>query len=59
MTNHPQWGGTHLPDITIVTPVFDPSDDTKVLFYCASRGHHSDIVRLPLQFSHPSSAPCS
>ncbi|WWC72324.1 uncharacterized protein I206_106286 [Kwoniella pini CBS 10737] len=43
LTNHPQWGGTHLPDLTTVTPVFEPGDDTKVLFYVASRGHHSDI----------------
>ncbi|WRT69927.1 uncharacterized protein IL334_006918 [Kwoniella shivajii] len=43
LTNHPQWGGTHLPDLTTVTPVFEPGNDTKVLFYVASRGHHSDI----------------
>ncbi|WWC92039.1 uncharacterized protein L201_006993 [Kwoniella dendrophila CBS 6074] len=43
LTNHPQWGGTHLPDLTTVTPVFEPGSDTKVLFYVASRGHHSDI----------------
>ena len=43
MTNHPKWGGTHLPDITIITPVFDPEDDTNILFYVASRGHHQDI----------------
>jgi 5-oxoprolinase (ATP-hydrolysing) len=35
--------GTHLPDLTVVTPVFDPKDDTKVLFYVASRGHHTDM----------------
>ncbi|KAM0330761.1 hypothetical protein ACHAQA_003715 [Verticillium albo-atrum] len=40
MTNHPQWGGTHLPDITVVTPVFV---DDAVAFYVASRGHHTDI----------------
>lgn len=40
MTNHPEWGGTHLPDITIVTPVFVDSD---IAFYTASRGHHTDI----------------
>ncbi|KAK7464733.1 hypothetical protein VKT23_005939 [Stygiomarasmius scandens] len=43
LTNHPEWGGTHLPDLTVVTPVFSPQDDTKVLFYVASRGHHTDI----------------
>ncbi|KAL7420641.1 hypothetical protein Q5752_004592 [Cryptotrichosporon argae] len=43
MTNHPETGGTHLPDITVVSPIFDPEDDTKILFYVASRGHHTDI----------------
>jgi 5-oxoprolinase (ATP-hydrolysing) len=41
MLNAPYNGGTHLPDITVVTPVFD--DGAKVLFYVASRGHHEDI----------------
>jgi 5-oxoprolinase (ATP-hydrolysing) len=40
MTNHPQWGGTHLPDITVVTPIFIGAD---IAFYVASRGHHTDI----------------
>lgn len=40
LTNHPQWGGTHLPDLTAVTPVFLGSD---IAFYVASRGHHTDI----------------
>jgi 5-oxoprolinase (ATP-hydrolysing) len=40
--NAPYNGGTHLPDITVVTPVFD--DDRKdILFWVASRGHHADI----------------
>jgi 5-oxoprolinase (ATP-hydrolysing) len=43
LTNHPRWGGTHLPDLTVITPVFQPGDDTKVLFYVASRGHHTDM----------------
>ncbi|TYJ54879.1 hypothetical protein B9479_004471 [Cryptococcus floricola] len=43
LTNHPQWGGTHLPDLTVVSPIFGPDDSTKVLFYVASRGHHTDI----------------
>ncbi len=41
--NAPYNGGTHLPDITVVTPVFDESDDTKILFWAASRGHHADV----------------
>uniref|UniRef100_A0A0W0EUW7 Putative 5-oxoprolinase n=1 Tax=Moniliophthora roreri TaxID=221103 RepID=A0A0W0EUW7_MONRR len=43
LTNHPEWGGTHLPDLTVVTPVFNPEDDNEILFYVASRGHHTDI----------------
>ncbi len=39
--NDPYHGGTHLPDITVVTPVFDEGGD--ILFYVASRGHHADI----------------
>ena len=40
--NAPFNGGTHLPDVTVITPVFDQSG-TDVLFYVASRGHHADI----------------
>ena len=40
--NDPYHGGTHLPDITVVTPVFD-ADDQHILFYVASRGHHADV----------------
>jgi len=40
--NAPYNGGTHLPDVTVVTPVFDASEDF-VQFYVASRGHHADI----------------
>ncbi|KAK6063198.1 5-oxoprolinase (ATP-hydrolyzing) [Seiridium cupressi] len=45
MTNHPEWGGTHLPDITVVTPVFV---DGEIAFYTASRGHHTDIDSVEL-----------
>jgi len=38
--NAPYNGGTHLPDITICTPVFD---GRKILFWVASRGHHADV----------------
>lgn len=41
--NDPYHGGTHLPDITIVTPVYLEADDAKPSFYVASRGHHADI----------------
>ncbi|BCP54454.1 5-oxoprolinase [Kaistia sp. 32K] len=40
--NAPYNGGTHLPDITIVSPVFD-DQGTEILFFVASRGHHADI----------------
>lgn len=40
--NAPYNGGTHLPDITVVTPVFDDAGKA-VLFYVAARGHHADI----------------
>jgi 5-oxoprolinase (ATP-hydrolysing) len=40
--NAPYNGGTHLPDITVCTPVFDESGKT-ILFWTASRGHHADI----------------
>ncbi|MBD2260261.1 hydantoinase B/oxoprolinase family protein [Pseudanabaena sp. FACHB-2040] len=58
MLNNPYNGGTHLPDITVITPVFLPTDSTSPathpsihpstsptppLFYVASRGHHADI----------------
>jgi len=42
VTNAPYNGGTHLPDVTVVTPVFDVAG-TEVLFFVGSRGHHADI----------------
>lgn len=42
--NDPYHGGTHLPDVTVITPVYlGPSGDDKPLFYVGSRGHHADI----------------
>lgn len=58
LSNHPMAGGTHLPDITIITPFFLPQDNTsdqfiqvqsekintnRPIFYVASKGHHADI----------------
>ncbi|MBI4189173.1 MAG: hydantoinase B/oxoprolinase family protein [Betaproteobacteria bacterium] len=59
MLNAPYNGGTHLPDVTVITPVFDGSDLSafdlsplasrlsphapRILFYVGSRGHHADI----------------
>jgi len=40
--NDPYNGGTHLPDVTVISPVFDEAGDT-ILFYVGSRGHHADI----------------
>jgi 5-oxoprolinase (ATP-hydrolysing) len=40
--NAPYNGGTHLPDITVIAPVFDDARRT-ILFYVGSRGHHADI----------------
>jgi 5-oxoprolinase (ATP-hydrolysing) len=42
MLNDPYHGGTHLPDITVITPVFDRAGEN-ILFYVASRGHHADV----------------
>jgi 5-oxoprolinase (ATP-hydrolysing) len=42
MLNDPYNGGTHLPDITVVKPVFDSAGE-RILFYTASRGHHADV----------------
>jgi 5-oxoprolinase (ATP-hydrolysing) len=47
--NDPYHGGTHLPDVTVITPVFDTGStantegDPGILFYVASRGHHAEI----------------
>ncbi len=38
--NDPYNGGTHLPDITVVAPVFD---DDEIIFFVAARGHHADV----------------
>ncbi|KAK5673023.1 hypothetical protein QVD99_000497 [Batrachochytrium dendrobatidis] len=40
VTNHPTSGGSHLPDITVITPVFEKE---KIALFVASRGHHADI----------------
>ncbi|MCP5265120.1 MAG: hydantoinase B/oxoprolinase family protein [Burkholderiaceae bacterium] len=40
--NNPFNGGTHLPDVTVITPVFDQAGK-EILFYVGSRGHHADI----------------
>jgi 5-oxoprolinase (ATP-hydrolysing) len=42
MMNNPFNGGTHLPDVTVITPVFD-ADGAQIIYTVASRGHHADI----------------
>ncbi|WP_028865405.1 hydantoinase B/oxoprolinase family protein [Psychromonas aquimarina] len=55
MLNSPYNGGTHLPDITLITPVFDKTGN--LLFYTACRGHHAEIGSItpgsmPAQSTH-------
>ncbi len=40
LSNHPAAGGSHLPDMTVITPVFSKEE---IIFWLASRGHHADI----------------
>jgi 5-oxoprolinase (ATP-hydrolysing) len=40
ITNHPAFGGSHLPDVTLVTPVFD---GPRLIGYIANRAHHAEI----------------
>ena len=42
MMNNPFNGGTHLPDVTVITPVFDDAGE-EIIYTVASRGHHADI----------------
>lgn len=42
ITNHPGVGGSHLPDVTLITPVFEPGNDSPVA-YIANRAHHAEI----------------
>lgn len=42
MMNNPYNGGTHLPDVTVITPVFD-DEGCNIIYTVASRGHHADI----------------
>lgn len=48
LTNHPAAGGSHLPDVTLITPVFDPLgpdglDSNRPVAYIANRAHHAEI----------------
>ncbi|ORY27110.1 putative cytoplasm protein [Naematelia encephala] len=52
VSNHPKAGGTHLPDITVIQPVFT-EDTTDIVFWVAARGHHTDIGGLGGNSMHP------
>jgi len=41
VTNHPAFGGSHLPDVTVISGVFD--DDDELIGYVANRAHHAEI----------------
>ena len=41
--NDPYHGGTHLPDVTVITPVYLADDRRRPIFFVGSRGHHADI----------------
>ncbi|WCT74958.1 hydantoinase B/oxoprolinase family protein [Sphingomonas naphthae] len=43
MLNDPYHGGTHLPDITVIMPVFAEGDDAEPAWFVAARGHHADV----------------
>ena len=52
--NNPYNGGTHLPDVTVITPVFDAAG-REILFFVGSRGHHADIGGLTPGSTPPNS----
>jgi 5-oxoprolinase (ATP-hydrolysing) len=52
--NNPFNGGTHLPDVTVITPVFDAAGQ-EILFFLGSRGHHADIGGLTPGSTPPAS----
>jgi 5-oxoprolinase (ATP-hydrolysing) len=52
--NNPFNGGTHLPDITVISPVFDAAGET-IRFFVANRGHHADIGGLTPGSTPPNS----
>jgi len=54
--NNPYNGGTHLPDVTVITPVFDEANGRDILFFVGSRGHHADIGGLTPGSTPPGSS---
>ncbi|RSH93770.1 hypothetical protein EHS25_006418 [Saitozyma podzolica] len=53
VSNHPRAGGTHLPDITVIQPVFADGSNEEIVFWVAARGHHGDIGGLHGNSMHP------
>ena len=43
VTNHPGFGGSHLPDVTVITPVYERDEGGRLLGYVANRCHHAEI----------------
>ncbi len=43
LTNHPAFGGSHLPDVTLIAPVFEEADGGALLGFVANRAHHAEI----------------
>ncbi|NTU43483.1 MAG: 5-oxoprolinase, partial [Nitrospirales bacterium] len=54
LSNNPYRGGSHLPDMTVVCPVF--SDEGRLIFFTAARGHHSDVGGITPGSMPPSAA---
>ncbi|ORY28953.1 Hydantoinase B/oxoprolinase-domain-containing protein [Naematelia encephala] len=52
VSNQPEAGGSHLPDITVMQPVFETGTD-EIVFWVAARGHHTDIGGLHGSCMHP------
>lgn len=52
LSNHPYFGGSHLPDLTVITPVFS-DDGAELMFFVASRAHHAEIGGLRLGSCYP------
>ncbi|OCF32026.1 5-oxoprolinase (ATP-hydrolysing) [Kwoniella heveanensis BCC8398] len=55
VANHPKVGGTHLPDITVMQPIFAHESSDEIVFWVAARGHHADIGGLEGHSMHPRS----
>ncbi len=43
LTNHPAFGGSHLPDLTVITPIFETDTGGQLLGFAANRAHHAEI----------------